>query len=242
MLEVIEALSKMLSGRVVVSEEELKRKALRAGLRVLGIEMKDFTKEDLKEVVLSFIDCPLSVRSAYFSEKICLNGVNFYHLHTVKPQPSDLEIAYYEYIKSKAFLEDLEKIMNATDRFFEGYAKEGYFLRLYSSNTKFAVFFTTISDLKEDAEIHIKIASGFDGEYVAVVRTEEKPTEFVEFFRLYSEKFKRNNAKVWVANALGSIDPFIGYPKDLKLISRFKNPRLASRINSLWREKVDELD
>ncbi|MCS7144121.1 MAG: hypothetical protein NZ879_03765 [Archaeoglobaceae archaeon] len=242
MLEVIETLSEMLSGRVVVSEEELRRKALRAGIKSLGIGMKKFGEGDLKEVVLSFIDCPLSVRSAYFSEKISLKGITFYHLHTVKPQPFDFEIAFSEYIKSKAFLDNLEKLMIATDKFFEGYAKEGHFLRIYSSKSKFAVFFTTISDLREDAEIHLKLASNFEGEYVAIVQTEEKPTEFVEFFRLHSENFKRANAKVWVADPAGVVDPFIGYPKDPKLIKRFRNPKLASRINSLWREKVEELD
>lgn len=243
MLEVIEALSEMLSNRIVVSEEELRRKALRAGLRVLGVGMRSFTEEDLNEVVLSFIDCPISVKSAYFSEKISLNGVQFYHLHTKKPQKSDIELAYSEYLKSKAFMDNLSSLINSADKFFEGFSREGQFLRLYTSNNKFAVFFTTVSDLKEDAEIHLRLAQSFDGEYVVIVQTEEKPTEFVELFRSYSERFKRANAKVWVANPkTGWVDPFIGYPKDLRLLSRFKNPKLASRINSLWREKVNELD
>ncbi|MDI9641907.1 MAG: hypothetical protein QXQ38_06385 [Archaeoglobaceae archaeon] len=243
MLEVIEALSEMLSNRVIVSEEELRRKALRAGLRALGIGMKSFTEEDLKEVVLSFIETPVSVKSTYFSEKVSLNGVQFYHLHTKKPQKSDIELAYSEYLKSKTFMGNLKALIDSADKFFEGFSREGYFLRLYTSKSKFAVFFTTVSDLKEDAEIHLRLAQSFDGEYAVILQTEEKPTEFVEIFRLYSEKFKRANAKVWVANPKdGGIDPFIGYPKDLRLLSRFKNPKLASRINSLWREKVNELD
>ncbi|MEM0330854.1 MAG: hypothetical protein QXW84_05715 [Archaeoglobaceae archaeon] len=242
MLELIESLSEMLSGRVVVSEEELKHKALRAGLKVLGFGIKNFGEGELREVVLSFIECPISVKSLYFSEKILINGVPFYHLHTKKPQQSDLEIAYREFLKSKSFLDNLKRIMDLTDKFFEGYAKEGYFLRFYTSDYKFAVYFTTVSDLKNDSEIHLKLAENFDGEYVTIVQTEEKPTEFVELFKIYSERFKRGGVKVWVANPKDGIDPFIGYPKDLKLLSRFKNPKLASRIDALWREKVEELD
>lgn len=242
MHELIESLSEMLSGRVVVSEEELKRKALRAGLRVLGFGIKDFGEEEMSEVILSFIECPVSVKSLYFSEKILINGISFYHLHTKKPQRTDLELAYQEFIKSKIFFDNLKPIMELTDKFFHGYAREGNFLRFYNSSNKFAVYFTTVSDLKEDAETHVKLASNFDGEYVTIVQTEEKPTEFVELFKMYSEKFKRAGVKVWVANPKDGIDPFIGYPKDLKLLGRFKNPKLASRINSLWREKVEVLD
>lgn len=242
MLEVIESLSEMLSGRVVVSEEELKRKTLRAGLRVLGFGIKDFSEEEIRDIIHSFIECPVSVKSLYFSEKVLINGIPFYHLHTKKPQQSDLELAYREYLKSKIFFDNLKRVMELTDKFFEGYAREGSFLRFYHSKYKFAVYFTTVSDLKEDAETHFKLASNFDGEYVTIVQTEEKPTEFVELFKMYSEKFKRAGVKVWVANPKDGIDPFIGYPKDFKLLSRFKNPKLASRINSLWREKVEELD
>ncbi|NHW23546.1 MAG: hypothetical protein HA489_04755 [Archaeoglobales archaeon] len=240
---VIEALSEMLSGRTVVSKEELERKAIRSALKVLGLKMSGFTEEDLKEVVLSLIETPISIRSAHFPEKILIDGVQFYHLHTKRPDIRELEIAYAEYIKSKSFLERLGNTMLSADKFFESYRQEGYFLRFYEADNRYAVFFSTITDLDEDSGLHLQLASEFDGEYVVIVQTEEKPDEFVKFFKLHSEEFKRGNTKVWVANPeKWTIDPFIGYPRDLKLLKRFKNPKTASQIESLWRGKVEEID
>lgn len=243
MIEVIEALSDMLSGRNVVSEEELKIKALRSALKTLGFEMKKFSEEDLKEVVCSFIETPISIRSAHFSEKISINGVNFYHPHTKRPDRRELEMAYAEYLKSRVFLNNLKRLMISADNFFNGYKREGYFLRFYSSESRFAVFFSKIADLLEDVTVHLRLSSEFDGEYVVIVQTEEKLDDFIKFFKLHSETFKKFSAKIWVANPeKGSIDPFIGYPKDFKLLKRFKNPKIATQIEALWREKVDELD
>ncbi|MCX8172914.1 MAG: hypothetical protein N3D09_04815 [Archaeoglobaceae archaeon] len=243
MIEVIETLSEMISGRVVVSEEELKRKALRACFKVLGIEMKNFTEEDLNEVVLSFIDTPVSIKAIHYSERISVDGINFYHLHTRRPSRSDFELALSEYTISKAFLDNLMKMMSLTDEFFDGFEREGYFLRLYSSKIKFAVFFTTIHDIREDAETYISHASKFDGELLLILGSERNPLKFIQFFRDYSEKFKRGKVRVLVANVeKGWIDPFIGYPRDPKLLNRFKNPKLAGLLDSLWKEKVSELD
>jgi len=243
MLEVVETLSEMLSGRILVSEEELRRKAIRAGLKALGVKMKNFSEVELNEVVSSFIECPLSVKSAYFSEKVYVNGITFYHLHTKKPDRREFEIAYSEFLKSKTYLDNLKPVMNSADKFFSEYTKEGYFLRFYTLTNEFAVFFSTISDLFEDVSTHLRLASQINGEYVVLVQTEEKPDDFVKFFKLHSEEFKRVNAKVWVANPKNeTIDPFIGYPKDIKLLTRFKNPKIAGKISALWREKVEELD
>ena len=243
MIEVIEALSETLSGRTVVSREELERKAIRMALRVLGLRMSSFTEKDLEEVVSSLIETPISVRSAHFSEKISISGVNFYHLHTKRPESRELELAYAEYLKSKKFLERLHDTMVSADSFFEGYTRKGYFLRFYTSVNRYAVFFSTITDLIEDSGLHLQLSSGFDGEYVVIVQTEDRPDEFVKFFKLHSEEFKRSNARVWVANPeKRTIDPFIGYPRDFRLLKRFKNPKIATQIQALWREKVEELD
>ncbi len=243
MIEVIEALSETLSGRTVVSKEELERKAIRVALRVFGLRMSSFTEKDLEEVVSSLIETPISVRSAHFSEKISISGVNFYHLHTKRPESRELEVAYAEYLKSKAFLERLHDTMLSADSFFEGYRREGHFLRFYTADYRFAVFFSTIADLIEDSGLHLQLASKFDGEYVVILQTEDRPDDFVKFFKLHSEEFKRSNARVWIANPeKRTIDPFIGYPRDFRLLRRFKNPKIAAQIQALWREKVEELD
>lgn len=239
----IETLSKMLSGRSVVTVEELKVKALRAMLRALGIKMVDFSSEDLEEIVCSYIDYPISLKSLHFSERVEVNGVELYHLHTKAPTKEEVALAYEESLRAKDFLSKLEKMLEVMDKFFEGYSKYGNYLRIYSKKNRYAVFFTTIRDCYEDAEFHANIAMDYDGEYVVAVKVENKLEEFLKFFRAHSEKFKKTNTKVWVINPEKmTIDPFIGYPKDLSLISRFKNPRFATQINSLWRVKVEEMD
>ena len=242
-VEVIEKLSEMLSERVVVSEEELKVKAMRAALMALEFKASNFSEEDLKEVVCSFLECPITVKSLHFSERVEISGMSFYHLHTAKPTRDDFLKAYEEYIKAKSFLENLEKMVSSMDRFFEGYRAEGFFLRIYSNRNRYAVFFTTISDAFEDAEVHASLAAKFEGEYVVAVKVEEKPNDFIKFFRTHSEKLKRSGVRVWVVNPYEmSVSPFIGYPRDSGLISRFRDPKFATKIASILRTKVEEID
>lgn len=239
----IEKLSEMLSQRSVVTLEELKVKAIRASLKVLGLGLADLRKEDLDEIACSFVDCPLSLKSLHFSERVEVNGVEFYHLHTKVPAREEVALAYEEYVHAKDFLSKFERMVETMDKFFVDHSKRGQYLRVYSNRNRYAVFFTTIRDCYEDVEIHVKLAESYDGEYVVAVKVEEKIDEFLKFFRAHSEKVKRANAKIWVVNPERmSVDPFIGYPKDFLLISRFKNPKFATQINSLWRVKVDEID
>lgn len=239
----IEKLSESLSNKVVVTEEELKVKAIRSALKALGLKAIYFSENDLKEVVCSFLDCPITLKSLHFSEKVEINGISFYHLHTVAPTKEDFIKAYEEYIHAKNFLSKLDAMMASVDKFFEGYDKEGHFLRIYSDKNRYAVFFSTIRYAFEDVDMHINLSSSFDGEYVVAVKIEEKPDEFIKFFKIHSENFKMAKAKVWVVNPEKlTVDPFIGYPRDFKLISRFKNPKFATKINSLWRLKIEEID
>ncbi|MEM1578822.1 MAG: hypothetical protein QXN34_05965 [Archaeoglobaceae archaeon] len=241
--EVIENLAENLCNRVVVTEEELKRRALRVALKVHGFEMVNLTNEQLMEIVQSFIESPITLNSLYFSEEVDGYGVKFYHLHTKSPSRRDFEIAYEEFLKSKEFLSNLERLMISADKFFFDHSKKGQFLRIYSGRNSYCVFFSTISDTFEDAKLHLELAKKFNGEYIVIVQTEKDPRDFIRFFKHYSEEFKRINAKIWVANVENlSIDPFIGYPIDFTLISRFRNPKFATLINSLWRVKIDGID
>lgn len=239
----IEKLSEMLFGRSVVTVEELKVKAIRAGFKALGFGIAHFRSEDLEEIVCSFVECPLSLKSLHFSERVEINGIEFYHLHTKVPSSEELAFAYEQFLHAKDFLSRLEKMFEAVDRFFEGYSKHGQYLRVYSKRNRYAVFFTTIRDCYEDVELHVNFAEGYEGEYIVAVKVEEKLDDFLKFFKAHSERFKKANAKLWVVNPEKmSVDPFIGYPKDFSLISRFRNPKFATQINSLWRVKVEEID
>ncbi len=240
MEKIVEEVSRMLVGRVIVSKEEIERKAIRAALRVLGVDLKDFSPKEISEVVCSFIDCPISIKSLHFSEKIEIDGAEFYHLHTRSPTKKDFELAFEEYLKSKAFLDVLEDMKIAANNIFNFNGK-GDYLRFYE-NYNYTVFFSTISDVFEDVKTHISLAEKIPN-YVVLVKTEEKPDEFVKFFHHYSEDFKRANAKIWVVNVKNkSIDPFIGFPREAEIMKRFRNPKFTSLINSLWRKKVEDLD
>ncbi len=241
--EVVELVSKRLAGRKAVTKDELVRLTLRAALAVMGDGLSEVGAAKIEEIAYSLTEEPISVRSLHFSEKFEVDGVEFYHPHTAVPSKDDVETAYGEYVKSKRLLESLPKMREVMDRFFAGYSASGDFFRIYTGKRKYGVFFSLIDDVLEDVEIHKSVAEAFGGEYVVAVLTERDVFPFLRFFKRASETIRRARMKVWVINVdEGCVDPFIGYPKDLNLIRRFKNPKIGSLICSLWRVKVEELD
>ncbi|MCS7121587.1 MAG: hypothetical protein NZ895_03165 [Archaeoglobaceae archaeon] len=240
--EIIEKVSKILESRKVTTREEVVRIVLRVAFDVLGYKIDDFC-EKFDEISCSFIDLPISIKNLHFSDELEIDGIKFYRLHTVFPSKKDIEIAHEEFLKSKKLLDNLETMRKVTDKFFKGYNGYGKFFRVYSGKSKYGVFYSIIDDLYEDFETHRKISKSFDGEYVVCVVTERKVEPFLKFFRSMSEKIKRTGIKVWVIDPESeSLDPFIGYPKDLELIKGFRNPKIASIINSLWRVNVEKVD
>ncbi len=243
-VKIVEELSKMLAERKVVTEEEVRRKAIRCALKVLGSELVDAGIGLIEDVACSLIDCPISLKSLHFSEKVKIGDISFYHLHTEKPEREDFEEAYEEYLNSKAYFDSLEAMQKTTDRFFEGYDARGNYMRVYSRNNKsYYVFYSTISDVYEDVEEHLRMVGQVDGEYVVVVPTEKELNPFLKFFKRYSEDAKRAELKIWVVNPdAQTIDPFIGYPRDFRLLKGFKNPKAAALVSTYWRVDVRELD
>ncbi len=249
---ILSKLSKLIDNEIV-SEKEIEVKLSRAILRSLGMEsnvkfelnftpLPEFSRllEDVKE---SLFDVPHSISSPHFSEKFELEGIVFYHVHTCKLDAEKVERAYSNYLKARKFLDVLPKLKKVVDRFFSGYSVRDGVLRKYEGKQKTWVFFTTMDDLFEDLDFHLKLASKLKGRYSVIVPTEKTPKNFIKFFREHSEDAKRAGLRIWVVNAEDeTIDPFIGYPKDLSLIKNFKNPRIASIISSYWRYEVKELD
>lgn len=243
MLEILEKVSCKLLNRKVVTREELDRIVLRTAFEVLGDEIKNVSKEDLQEISRSFIECPISIKNLHFSEEFEVYGIKFYHPHTVKPSKEDFEIAYMEFLKSKKLFDNLEEMKRVTDRFFKNYKSSGEFFRVYNGKSKYGVFYSTIEDLQEDLEIHKKVSKNFNGEYVVCVVTEESVQLFYRFFKRMSEEVKRAGIKVWVVDPHSKcIDPLVGYPRDVSLIEGFRNPKIATIINSLWRVNVEKID
>ncbi len=244
MNEIIKTLSEMLRGREVVTREELERRAIRSIFKSKSIEALNLDFDLVKEVVDSYIEFPVSLNCIHFSEKVEVGGVCFYHLHTSKPTREQFEEAYKEYVISSRFLDAIKKLDNVLRRFFEGYSFKNKIVREFSSSKhKYAVFYSLIDDVGEDLQSHIEFASKYGGEYVIVTLTEKDPNPFIKFFKNHSEKIKAANIKIWVVNVdKECIDPFIGYPKDFKLLKGFNNPKLASLVSSLWRVKIDKID
>jgi len=242
--EVIERLSEMLKGRKIVSKDELERHTLRALLEVVGLEIINIKREFVEEIVRSLIEYPITIKSPYYSEELKIEGITFYYPHTETPGDEDFKIAYTEYIKSKKLVGQLENLIQITDGFFQGYQNRGKIARLYTKNKfRYLVIYSIIDDLFNDFEVHKELKSNFSGEYVIVVPTEDDISKFYKFYKKRSEDAKRAEIKIWVANTIkNSINPFIGYPKDFKLIKGFENPKIATVIGSLWRVNVKDLD
>ncbi len=243
-VEIIEELSRMLSDRKLVSREEVTRNAIRAALKVLQSDLVNVNSDLIEDATCSLIDCPLSLKSLHFSEEIKVGDYTFYHPHVQKPSEEDFELAYLEFLKSRRYLDSLDCMIEVTDRFFEGYKASGKYFRIYEKNNfRYGIFYSLIDDVYEDIDTHVSVASKFDGEYVIVVPTESRIEPFLKFFKNKSEDIKRAKIKIWVVNTEAkTIDPFIGYPRDLKLLRGFKNPKVASIVNSLWRVDVVDLD
>ena len=243
--KIVKLVSERMSDREVTSEEEIKRNAMRCMLKYFGTRSVGFDySEMLSSVVESLCSEPLSIHSLHYSEELEIESVKFRHTHTCKLTKDKFESAYDEYVKSKRLIDSFETMIEVTDRFFEGYrVKDGLIREYRKDKYKYGIYYSLIDDVAEDIETHKGIAERFDGEYVIVVLTEKEITNFLRFFVRHSEDVKRSGFKIWVVNAKEkSIDPFIGYPKDFRLINKFKNPKLATIINSLWRVKVEELE
>ncbi|MFQ6051059.1 MAG: hypothetical protein ACE5K4_05145 [Candidatus Hydrothermarchaeota archaeon] len=136
---------------------------------------------------------------------------------------------------SKWFLDPLNGLKSVVDRFFKDYkAREGIVREYTRDNYRYAVFFSLIDDVGNDLPAHLEFASDYSGEYVIITPTERTPAPFIKFFKERSDRLKAANIKIWVVDVdRKSIDPFIGYPKDFRLLRGFKNPKLASIIGSL---------
>jgi hypothetical protein len=244
--EILREISGML--RNIVTEEEIEVKLYRAILRVLKtdarkIKEKDFRKI-LNDVTESMFDTPHSINSSHFSEKIKFMNVDLYHVHTCKPGKEEIEEAYNLCMESRRFLRSLPEIIRTVDSFFKRYNHEdGVVRRYFSPRHENFVFISMIGDVSSDLKTHLELSEDLNGRYAVVVPVEKTPKRFIKFYRNHSEEVKKAGLRIWVANPSdGTIDPFIGYPKDLNLIKNFKNPRIASIISSFWRTNVDRLD
>ncbi|MEM4495787.1 MAG: hypothetical protein QXM06_00630 [Archaeoglobaceae archaeon] len=240
--DVIEMLYRMIEGRKVVTKEEIARKIIRAHLVVLGKEARSLTERKVSNFVNNLFEEFIKIKNLQFVN-IEKDGISFYVREKSLVELEDFKISLVEYEKSKKFFNSLHVMRAVTDSFFEDYeVDDGEYIRRYVSGDKiYNVVYSLIEDVYEDFEVHKKLSRSFNGIYTIVVPTEKKIDPFLDFYSQYSEEAKRERIRIWVVNTVEkSVDPFIGYPNDLRLVKKFKNPKLASIMSSLWRTKVDE--
>lgn len=243
--EIIAKLSEILRERVVVSEEEIERLIYRVCLSLLKDKATGFADDKLfEDVKNSFLREPITINSLHYSERLEIADAVFYHIHTCRPTREQLEHAYEEMLKSRRYFDQIDIMKRILDDFFSGYSVRDGIVREYTKGKyKYGVLFSLIEDVDEDLQHHVEFAKRYPGEYVVIVPTENTPHPFIKFFKRHSEDVKKAGFKIWVVDTQReSVDPFIGYPKDFTLLRKFKNPKLATNIASLWRVNVEKID
>ncbi len=230
-----------LESRNLTSEEEVERLAIRYLLR----------KNPRFDGVLDFVSL---VKNSVFEEPISLScffpdrvEVGEGTLHARHGANRD-SIAVKEMLEARRVLDSQDVIRPILSRFFGVNAEEeGVLLKFEREKYIYTVFISLIKELFEDLPYHTLLNEAVKGvnerevRHVILLLTERTPLPFVVFFRHYSEKVRRAGILVWVVDVeRESIDPFIGYPPEKDLIGRFKNPKLATEIESLWRVKIGE--
>jgi len=147
----------------------------------------------------------------------------------------DYETAYYQFLDSKEKLRELV-ILDLKTVLADFMTAAGYHLDEESS--KRIVFANGIDHV--DCLIYPSIKA-LDVEKIGkcmvllVPQHGESPEPFIEFYKEKGHAIEEAGLQVWVANLEGgTIDPFIGYPKDINIYKQFKNPKLAMKVRAIW--------
>ncbi len=221
-----------LSGRSVTSEEEVERLVFRWLVR-------NFKKADemfVDSVKKALFDEPVSL-SCFFPDRV--EGLFTFHGHS--PETWEKKEAVEEMLRARRISDGIDVAKTTLSGFFGVRAKEDLPYLVFERDPNYRVFVSDVWELERDIDFHIMAAERFEEVYAVVVLTEKTPLPFVKFFKKHSERVRIAKLLVWVLDPEREwLNPFIGYPPDRELIGRFRNPRLATEIESLWRVNVRE--
>jgi len=202
--------------------------------------------EIVEEIFKALTEHPLTVRAPFFHEKKVMEDVVFYYPHAYTPDEQAFKNAHRRYVKvvNQDSIKDME--MKVLIEFFKGYSFFyngilGFFVK---DSYRFVVFpESSLETFEDHLDLHIRAGSISQGEYVVTIPTESSIEPFIKFYREKAEEIRKGELRVWVVNPEEKyVDPFIGYPRDPELINRFRNPKIASMISSLWQGKIEDLD
>lgn len=149
--------------------------------------------------------------------------------------PKDFEMAYNQFLDSQEELRELV-ILDLTTVLVDFMTAAGYHLEEESSK---GVVFTNEID-RVDCLIYpsikaINVEKMGGGMVLVVPQHGESPEPFIELYKEKGHVIEEAGLQVWVANLEGgTIDPFIGYPKDINIYKQFKNPKLSMKVRAIW--------
>jgi ERCC4-related helicase len=183
---------------------------------------------------------PIFINLPKLDSVMKINDMIFHFVHTGSYTDPDFALAFKKYQDSAEELEGLVRL-NLTDLLTEFMGRAGYALADGSSGK---LTFEGPEDRRLDFRIftsiqEVELVEGMDGS-VVIVPHAESPGPFISFFQEKGKEAEEGQIKVWVANMEeGTIDPFIGYPKDMAIYRQFKNPRMAMMIKTNWGRRME---
>lgn len=183
---------------------------------------------------------PIFINLPKLDSVMKINDRIFHFVHTGSYTDPDFALAFKKYQDSAEELEGLVRL-NLADLLTEFMGRAGYALADGSSGKlTFAGPGDTSLDFRIFTSIHeVDLVEGMEGS-VVIVPHAESPGPFISFFQEKGKEAEEGEVKVWVANMEeGTIDPFIGYPKDMAIYKQFKNPRMAMMVKTNWGRRME---
>ncbi len=183
---------------------------------------------------------PIFINLPKLDSAMNINDRIFHFVHTGCYTDPDFALAFKRYRDSEGEVEDLVRL-NLKDLLVEFMAGAGYAVADESSGR---LAFAGPGDKRLDFRIFpsiqdVELVEGMGGS-VVIVPHAESPGPFIAFFRERGMEAEMAEIKVWVANMEeGTIDPFIGYPKDLAIYRQFNNPRMAMMVKTNWGRRME---
>jgi hypothetical protein len=185
---------------------------------------------------------PIFINLPKLDSVMKINDRAFHFVHTGCYADPDFTRAFNQFKDSEKEIEELVRL-NLRDLLAEFMAKAGYSVTEGTSGSGKLTFagsegkrldfwiFPSIED--------VELVEGMEGS-VVIVPHAESPGPFIAFFRERGKAAEEAEIKVWVANIeQGTIDPFIGYPKDLAIYKQFNNPRMAMMVKTNWGRRME---
>ncbi|MCR3884423.1 hypothetical protein P0O24_05695 [Methanotrichaceae archaeon M04Ac] len=183
---------------------------------------------------------PIFINLPKLDSVMNINDRMFHFVHTGGYTDPDFARAYEKFKSSEGELDGLVRL-NLADLLTEFMGRAGYALADGSSGK---LTFNGPGDRRLDFRIftsiqEVELVEGME-ESVVIVPHAESPGPFISFFQEKGKEVEEGQIKVWVANMeQGTIDPFIGYPKDMAIYKQFKNPRMAMMVKTNWGRRME---